>query len=94
MNEGGWLGVAALAISGLFAWLNKRDALRHDSELKDVKSQNAQQATQIATLTSSTQACKEEHAATQGKLDACEEKHQTTELRLTQIEQKLAQKAQ
>lgn len=91
MNEGGWLGIAALGISALFAWLNKRDSLRHDSENAALKAQNATQAVQIADNANDLKKCEEKHEDTQGKLDKCEQKHGSTEERLAAVETKIAQ---
>jgi septal ring factor EnvC (AmiA/AmiB activator) len=89
MNEGGWVGVASLFVAGLFAWLNKRDSLRHDADVAAVKAQNAVQADQIAALTDETTACKEVRDELSQDLKACQEKHKSTELRIDQIEKTL-----
>lgn len=39
MNEGGWLGVASILLTSLFAYLNKRDQNKHDVELVIVKTE-------------------------------------------------------
>ncbi len=85
MNEATQTGVTMAVIglvgtvSGLFfGWLKDREKYRFDVELNGLKSQNAQQATQIASLT-------RDHAD-------CKEDHRRTEVRLAAIEQALAGK--
>ena len=91
MNEAaGWVGVVSLFIAGLFAWLNKRDSLRHDSQLQDLKNQNTIQATQIATLTGEGAKCEERFKESEKKNHECEEKHKTTELKIAEIEAAVA----
>jgi hypothetical protein len=59
-EAGTYVGVAALFISALFAWLNKRDTLKHDTELKLLKAAQEQCAKDSAE-------CKEDRA--QAKAD-------------------------
>ena len=83
-NGATWIGVAALAISALFAWLNKRDQLRHDAEIITLKQQSQDHEKR-------SKECEEKHEQTAGKLEACEEKHQTTELQISEIKHQIAQ---
>jgi len=92
MNDAGWIGLATLAVTGLFAWLNKRDSLRHDTELRDLKQQNAGQAEEIAELKDSHRDCEEKHAETTTALKSCEQRHETVELRVEQIEKQIGMK--
>lgn len=60
-------------VSGLFfGWLKDREKMRFDVELNGLKSQNATQATQIATLTRDHAECKEDHRRTEIRLEAIE----------------------
>ncbi len=86
MESGGWIGVASMFIAALFAWLNKRESIRHGEDLNALKTQNAIQADQIDSLTIDRAQCNEQHAQTIAKLGACEEKHASVELRLTALE--------
>ncbi|QJW98719.1 hypothetical protein [Frigoriglobus tundricola] len=92
MNEGGWVGVAGLFVAGLFAWLNKRDSLRHDSELQSLKTQNATQAAQIAEVKADTTRCKDEHAETKAELKDCHGKHEITDARIAALEARIGPK--
>ena len=60
MSDGSWIGVVALALTSLFAWLNRRDTLRRDDDLLGLKWQNKEQAGQIQALTAAQEECKEE----------------------------------
>ncbi len=87
MDGDGWIGVSSLFVAGLFAWLNKRDANRHDEELRALRNQNASQAAQIAALAAKHRDCEENHAATRKKLYECEEKHVSVERRVVRLEE-------
>src|SRR5262245_66302788 len=90
MNEATWIAAVSLFITGLFTWLTKRDSLRHDGELRDLKNQNTTQAAQIATLTADGVKCEERAKASEAKASDCEKKHKTMEVKITEIEAAIA----
>lgn len=93
MNDGGVLGLASLAITGVLGVLTLFINKRYDKKTFDLENQNKTQAAQIATLTADTSKCKEEHAVKDAKLAKCEEKHETMEIRLADIEARLKDEA-
>lgn len=70
MNDGGWIGLASIAITGVLGLVQLAIKSRHDEKLKD-------QATKIVTLEAAqveckaeSQECREEHAATKTALES------------------------
>lgn len=92
MQDGGWIGLASLVVTGVLGvltlWINRR----YDQKTAALESQNAGQAAQISALIANGRECHEEHEKTAEKLEKCEEKHQTTELRIDRLEQRLEAK--
>lgn len=62
MNEGGWIGVISIAVTGVLGLLTLVVKSRHDDKITTLTNQNAIQATQIATLTKDQEECKKESA--------------------------------
>jgi hypothetical protein len=66
------IGLAGTLAGLFFGWLRDRDKLRYDQEFAALKTQNATQATQIATLTREHAECKEQSRLTESRLLALE----------------------
>lgn len=62
MNESTWIGIAALAITGVFGWLNKRVSLRYDRELDAMKAEQAK-------CKEESKRCDEQHSAARTELE-------------------------
>lgn len=90
MDGGGWIGLASIAVTGVLGLLTLLVNKRYDQKTTALQNQNTQQAVQIAALTDQHAECKEDHAATQAKLDDCEKRHDTIEARVAQIEHTIA----
>jgi hypothetical protein len=69
MSDGGWLGIVAIAVSGVLALLNKWEANRHDGKIKDLETQNDWQGRELGRHSVELDKCKEEHACTKEELE-------------------------
>jgi len=70
MNDGGWIGLASLAVTGLLGVLTLLVNRRYDQKTADLKAQNEQQAAQLAVQAARIAECEKKHAGAESLLEA------------------------
>jgi hypothetical protein len=72
MEDGKWIGISALAISGLFAWLQRRDSMRYSVEMADMRREAEINAIRCA---AETDALKRQNAVQAAQIADCLNSH-------------------